>query len=210
MEPIERLEAAFSMPFEDIIQRIHIAEKRSILWIAKRAGISRPVIYAAAKKRGITLLSMSDAAKNRSAHHRHPLAGKTLLVSSWARANSLRMRLNNPSRDPEIRERMSIALADNFRKYPLPQESAFIELLRRHGVIAEFQVPFGPYVLDFMVDGLCIEIDSTDKWGKERRKNAEKKDAYLRDKNVSVLRINKRWLSDEKIIIDLLKRYNVI
>jgi very-short-patch-repair endonuclease len=105
---------------------------------------------------------------------------------------------------------MSQSIAEHFKNNPLPQEKKFQKMAKRFGLSVSTQVPIGPYVVDFVSGSFCIEIDSTSKWGTERRKAAAKKDVWLSDRGFKVIRINKDWLSDSNRIWEILLAHNLI
>lgn len=107
---------------------------------------------------------------------------------------------------------MSRSMAEGFKKKPWPQEIMFGRHLKELGIENVFQHPIDSYVIDFFVPhlNLCIEIDSTFKWGKERKDHAAKRDANLKKRGYSVLRINKARVKCLADTANILKSHNVI
>lgn len=201
------------MPFDKIISELHWKDGLSIFELSKRSGFSRDCFQKEAKKLNLKLMNRHEAALRKYDHHKHWATGLNKENSEFGKMHSLRMKNNNPSFNPKIREKMSKTLSDNFKKKLWPQEIKFKEYLDKYCKYKyETQVPIKQYIIDFFIPdlNLCIEIDSTDKWGKDRFIAATTKDRILMDLKFRVLRINKRYLSNELYIVDILNSYNII
>lgn len=209
---LTRFEKNTGLAFKEAIHKLHFEEKRSILWLSKLAETSRDFIYKEAARNGLMLATSSESGRNKKLYFKHPNLGKTKDNSAWARRTSERMVTNNPTKNENIRIRMSKTMSEHFKRNLYPQELKFKNLLESLSVEFEIQKPIGTYIVDFFIPSidLCIEIDSTSKWGIEQRERARIKDEYLRSVNKNILRINKNKLSDNEFIINLLKTNNVI
>jgi very-short-patch-repair endonuclease len=110
----------------------------------------------------------------------------------------------NPMTKETHREKASKSLVSEFRKRALPQEEVVCKHLDDRGVNYVYQYHVGRYVCDFafLDKDLIIEIDTMDKWGKERRERSEIRDAYLNERGWKVIHLNKRHVFEDIKIID--------
>lgn len=213
MKAIEKIEKYFNMPFEKIISDLHWRDGLSILELSKRCGFSRDCFQKEAKRLGIILMNRHESALRKYDHHEHWATGLTKENSAFGKMHSLRMKKNNPSFNEDIRNKISKSLSKRFKDNLLPQEILFKDILERHCILKyETQYPIKQYIIDFFIPSLnlCIEIDSTDKWGKEKKERSLIKDKLLNDNGYKILRINKRHLKNESRIIDILNSNNII
>lgn len=183
----KEIESFFKMPFAKIISELHMRQSRSIHSLVKESGISHTSFVNLARSLGIELRTHKQSSR-------------------------LNMSLNNPTHNVAAKEKRARTLKRAYSKSLWPQEIVFKKILDKQSVRYEMQSPIGPYNIDFFLKDirLCIEIDSTDKWGKERRAAANKKDKVLIGLGYKVLRINKRKLTDLLFINNILKANNVI
>lgn len=213
MRAIEKIEKFFNMSFEKIISDLHWKDGLSLFALSKRCKVSRDSFQKEANRRGIKLMSFKEAAKRRHEHHKHWATGLTKeTCSSFDKISNI-MKENNPSKNKKIRSKMSRTMSNNFKKNLLPQEIKFKEYLDKYSKYKyETQFPIEQYIIDFFIFdlNLCIEIDSTDKWGKSRFIAATTKDRILMDLKYRVLRINKRYIDNELYIVDILNSNNII
>lgn len=211
---LNRIERKFQKSIDHIITEMHFKQGLSVLKISKQLGVSRDFIYTYAKRFSIQLRSRSEAAlrtpENKGVNHwAYGLRKET---SDWANRHSTRMKTNNPMNDPKTMKRLTISRAKTFALKQWPQERRFKNILDSFDIPYIAQHPIPPYTIDFYLCGnnLCIEIDSTAKWGKERRLHAQKKDLFLYRLGYDVLRINKILLEDAEAIRKLLITKGVI
>lgn len=177
----ERIENHFGMSFDQLIQKLHWGENRSIHSLAKECGLSHTPFIRLAKLTNLRLRTHKEA-------------------------SSLNMRINNAVTFFGAAEKRAIKIKNTFVNNLLPQELVFKEILLKAGKVFEMQKPIGAYNVDFFVPdkNMCIEIDSSYKWGLDRKKAAFEKDKYLIEKGYRVIRLNKAWLNDLKNIIELI------
>jgi len=95
----------------------------------------------------------------------------------------------------------SIAKAKILRKNMTPAEKKFWSLVRanRLGVHFRRQVPFGPYILDFlcMQAKLIVELDGSQHYKKEAQEYDYHRDEYVRANGFTVMRFtNKEFLTN--------------
>lgn len=204
---LNSIEAFFKLPFNEVIDKLHWEQKLSIKKLSSLCGISRDTFQRQAKNHNLKLRNIKEATAltaNKGEKH-------------WAfgikRPDcSIRMKEKNPSFNNnnliKAAKRKSLYFKDNL----LPQEIIFSNILDKHNVIYETQYPINRYIIDFFIPAinLCIEIDSTSKWGKTRRSNAFIKDTLLNKLGFNVLRINKLKLTDILFITNILQTNNVI
>lgn len=209
-----RIEHKFKIPAAELIKRMHILEGLSVLKISQTLGVSRDFIYTHAKRAGLKLRSHRDAAlkKEGGKGEAHWAYGLRKENSKWAKMHSVRMKKKNPMKDPDVIKQITITRAKTYRDKLWPQEQEFKNILDAYKVSYLSQHPIGPYTIDFFIpdNKLCIEIDTTNKWGKERREHATKKDLFLYRQSYDVLRINKAWLKDEVLILTMLRAKKVL
>lgn len=212
MNTLERLEKYFNMPFDKIISDLHWKDGLSILELSNRSGVSRDSIYKLAKKFDLLLKTATQSAMDKYRHHDHWAKGLTKEKSGWARMHSRRMKKKNPMYLDNIALKRSETMQDVFSKNLLPQEIEFKNILDKFLIKYEVQKSIDRYNIDFFIPSLslCIEIDSTSKWGRVRRSAAEKKDVVLSSLGFKILRINKNKLSDLSFINNILKANNII
>lgn len=210
LESLKLIENTFKIPFEKVINDLHINEGISILRIAKQAKVTRFIIYNLCKDFNLKTNSCAESAIHKYKFFKHWADGTNKANSKAARMASERMKSNNPSKNKKYSHKRALTMEQIFVKKILPQELIFKNILDNNSVKFVMQKAIGPYNVDFLVGKLVIEIDSTDKWGVERRMSALKKDTYLRSLGYKVLRINKRHLGDMVHTINVLKTNNVI
>ena len=208
----EKIEKYFGMNFEKILTKLHWESGLSLFELSIRCGISRDVMYKNAKRLGLKTMNRTESAISRKRHHKHWATGLNKENSEWARRSSDRLKENNPIKYKNAALKRAKTMSNVFSKKLWPQEIKFKAILDKHLVEYEMQKPIGPYNIDFFVSQLqlCIEIDSTSKWGKDRRIAATKKDEFLTKKGFKILRINKNNLSDTSFINNVLQANNVI
>lgn len=201
MRAIEKIEEFFKMPFEKIISDLHWKDGLSLFELSKRCGFSRDCFQKEAKKLGLPLMSHKDAALRKYDHHTHWATGLRKETSSFAKMHSERMKRNNPAKNLETRKKMSESLSKYFKNNLFEQESKFKKYLDALSIKYEMQYVIDVFIVDFFIGpNFCIEVDSSSKWCKEKRKRAENKDKILLEKEYKILRINKDKLDDELFI----------
>lgn len=215
MTAIQRIEMFFNMNFDSVINELHWTGEVTLMELSKRCGVCRDSFQKECKKRGIKLRTPKEARalvskQGTCSGYKHWAFGLRKETSLWAKQHSERMKSNNPCANPTTRRKMSLSLSEFFKTKPQKQELLAMSLLESLGISFKFQVPVGSYVIDFvLLESFCLEIDSTDKWGLERKKNALKKDAILKANGFTVVRINKRHLTLE-FMHDILAANNII
>ena len=178
---------------------MHWKEKKSIKSLSDSCGISRDTFDKNAKTLDIKLRSIKDAAKiTNNRGKKHWAFGLRKENSTWAKKHSVRMKKNNPCSNPETLRKKQETTANTYRKNPLEQEKIFGKILRNHNIKYEDQHPIGAYIIDFFIPNLnlCIEIDSTFKWGTERRRSASIKDEYLTKLGFKILHRNRTGMHE--------------
>lgn len=176
----EKIERHFGMTFDEVIIKRHFGKNESINKLAKEAGVSHTPFIRLAKLTGIRLRTHSEA-------------------SSISMSN-----VNN--NDPNFRAKRAKTLSKTYANKLHPQEIMFKRFLDKSNIKYIMQEPIGPYNMDFFLPDkkLCIEIDSSYKWGNERKKNALVRDKYIKSKGLKVLRLNKVFLPEILKIIELI------
>lgn len=204
---IEKVEKYFKIPFADVINILHIKEKRPMIELATMCNVSRIAMSDNAKKLGLKTMSPKEAALVKR-------GGKG--EDHWAYGikrpeQSIRMKKNNPSKDNKTLIKMAISKANFLKENPLLAEELCSDLLEKHNVDFIFQYPINRYVIDFFIPSanLCIEIESMDKWGKYKRQRAATKRAFLENLGYSVENVARKKLSNN-LIINILNTYNII
>lgn len=208
----ERLEKEFGISFKDLINDLHWKQKISLNEISKRFGTSRQALKFICDKDGINLRSIKEAtALTKNKGSKHWMFGRKKENDKYAKLHSERMAKNNPSNNFETRVKTASSRAEYFKRNLLPQEIMVLNILKKLKVKYKEQYPLGPYVIDFFFPSkkLCLEIDSTHKWGKERRSSANKKDLWIKEEGFLIERLNKKHISVERIR-DILNAYNLI
>lgn len=204
---LKRIEQYFNMSFEDIINKLHWQEQKSIKALSDLCRVSRDTFQKQAIKRGLSLRNSKEACSlttNKGKNH-------------WAYGIkrpdcSKRMKEKNPSFNNVNLINGAKTRSEYFKQNLLPQEIAFENILKELNIEYESQYPLNRFIIDFFIPklNLCIEIDSKSKWGKERRIKAFIKDKFLKENGFSIIRINKRLLKDKLAIIDILNTNNII
>jgi len=181
------------MNLENIISNLHWEQGKSLNLLSKECGVTRQSFTNACKKQGLKTRGVREATKltknKGSAHYQF---GK----SNPKQAK--RMRENNPALIKEYLQRATDKKSETYKKYPWPQEIKMMRILDKRKITYIFQFPACPYILDFYLPekSICIEVDSTDKWGKDRKLKAKERDSFLLGKGISVFRINKKYLDN--------------
>ena len=182
-----KIENFFKMPFHKIIEELHIKQCRSVHSLGNEMGISHTPFVRLAKKYKLKLRNKSEA-------------------------SSLALKLKNPIHNPEIAAGKAKIMAEQYRNNPLPQEKLFAEILNQNNIEAIFQYPLDKYIIDYYIPSLnlCIEIDSTHKWGHHRRFKNREKDIFLTKKGFKILRISKNWVEEASVIFNILNANNIV
>ena len=212
MTRIEKIEKHFGMTFVDVIKKLHLRDKRSLLSLSQESGVGRDAFQKQCEKIGLKLRGVAEA-RSLSAQRgeEHWAWGLTKETHPMYRRHSQRMLTKNPSKDKKTREKMSIRMAEHFKKNPWPQEIEFEKYLKKTGLEFIRQHPIKSFVIDFFIPELmlALEVDSKMKWGKERQEHANRRDRALARIGIKTLRFDKRKLS-MLYILDILKANNVI
>lgn len=194
---LDAIERFFGMSFADVINVLHHEQKKSINWLSIQCGISRDTFQKQAKRLGLDLRPITESNKlTPNKGKRHWAYGLRKETDPWAKMHSERMKANNPTKSRLVRSKVARGLAHKLSQKALPQELTFKKILEQNGIRFEMQKPFESFVLDFYLPdyNICLEIDSTYKWGNERKKHAEKRDMFLLGHGIITYRINKAHL----------------
>lgn len=212
MNRLEKIELYFKMPFADVINKLHLEQKRSLLSLSQESGVGRDAFQKQCEKLGLNLRGIKEArdlsALRGENHWAHGLTKET--HEMYAR-HSDRMNKNNPSKNKKTRSKMSKSIAKHFKSNPLPQEIEFEKYLKTFNLKYVFQHPVEQYIADFFLPdfNIVLEVDSTYKWGKDRKNEAEKRDLILLTKGIKTIRFNKALLTRE-YIFNILKTNNIV
>lgn len=168
----ETIEDFFKMPFDLVITKLHWEKNLSINKISKLCNVSGPAIVRLCKLTNLRLRSHKEA-------------------------SSLNISKLNKSGDIN-RNKRALTISKTFSKKLYKQEIIFENFIKSLNLKYEIQKPIGSYNIDFFIKekNLCIEIDSSYKWGNDRIRAAEEKDKYLKSLGYKVIRLNKVWLDD--------------
>ena len=195
------------MPFNDVITILHHREKISMNELSKRCGITRQCLIGIAKSRGLKIRSVKEATRlTKNKGEKHWCFGKKFPEQSK------KMKENNPAFSNDVLSKRAETVSNTYRKNPLPQEIEFMQILDNLGVEYLFQFPIDRYVIDFFIPSknVLIEIDSTRKWGRDRRNAAARRDKKLMSLGYNTVRICKSKLKDELFIYNVLYTNNII
>ncbi len=175
----EKIETFFGMPFDRVINELHWKKGISINKIAKMCGMSHTPFINLSKLTNLRLRKQSEASA---------------------------LNMSSLNLDSSIRDKIALKKQKTYSKKLFPQELAFKHFLDKISLKYEMQKPIGPYNVDFFIEhkNLCIEIDSRYKWGNDRIKAAKEKDSFLTKKGFKVIRLNKVWLNDIILFINLI------
>jgi len=213
---LDKIEKYFNMSFANVINLLHLKDRITILELSNRCGVSRDTFQRQAKKLGLKLRNPKEARKivqesGKVSGENHWAFGLRKENSSFAKMHSERMKLKNPVFKRSIRNKMSKSVAKYFSENPYPQELLTMKYLDELNVRYIFQFPIERYVIDFfLIDfNVCLEIDSTGKWGLEKKKRSKIRDKFLLKKGFKTLRIDKRYLN-LNFIRNVLKTNNII
>lgn len=212
---LKAIELFFGMRFERIIKELHWKKKQSLLMLSNQCGISRDCFQRHAKNMRLRVRNQKEAAIDSPFKKKgkdHWAFGLTKTNSSWAKNHSLRMMKNNPCSNPSILRKKQETTAKKYRKNPLKQEKMFKKILDKYTIEYLDQHVIDRYIIDFFIPkfNCCIEIDSTYKWGNERKRTALIRDEFLLQLGYKTIRINKAHLKNEIFILDILKAHNII
>ncbi len=212
MNSKQKVENAFGMSLDKVIKDLHWKQEISINELSKRTPLTRQSFASLIRLNGIKVRTVQQATKlTKNKGENHWAFGKRKESDSRIMKHSARMLKKNPMKKRINTAVRAKSIAKTYRKKPWPQESVFIKFLKKNNIPFIFQYPIGPYIIDFFIKpNFCIEIDTTDKWGKERRNAAEKKDKYLLKRQYKVIRINKRFVGDSSFIRDVLAANDIV
>lgn len=212
MTRLEKIEKFFKMPFEEVISKLHIEQKISLLSLSKQSNVGRDAFQKECEKRGLKLRGIKEArylSAQRGADHW--AYGLTKHTHEMYSKHSERMLKNNPIHDKAIREKQLKSLSKAFAKNPLPQEVVFEKYLKSFNLKYVFQHPISGYIIDFFLPeyNVALEVDSTSKWCRSKKEMARLRDEKLLSIGVKTLRFNKDKLSIERIT-DILNANNIV
>jgi very-short-patch-repair endonuclease len=208
-----QIEAHFKKPLARIISENHWRDKTPILSLAKNAGVVRQSLMHLCKVEGLKLRDHKESISIRDTRReKHWAWGRTKKDCRAYALASRRLKNKNPMHDEKLAAKIAESKAVTYRRKLWPQEERFLEIISKKKIGFEMQKPIGRYIIDFFIPDLqlCIEIDSTSKWGGTRWKNSKIKDAWLRSQNFKILRIDKRRLTDLAFIDDILAANNIV
>ena len=204
----------FKIPLEQVIKEMHFKKEISLNELSKMSGISRQSIKNCCDRLGIQTRSIKEAtALTKNKGPNHFMWGKTKESCVLALASSNRMKKRNPIKNKNVAIKRANSISKTFSDNLLKQEIKFKNILDENGIKYEIQKPIDKYNLDFFIPdkNLGIEIDSTAKWGKQRKEKAKVRDDNLMKYFcIKTLRIDKRLLDKKSTIIDILKTNNII
>jgi len=209
----ERLEKFFNMPLQQIIDDLHWKQNKSIKWLSDQSSVCRKTITKICNENNIKIRTHRESTL--ITDHRgnnHWAFGLNKDNSIIHKRNSERMKIKNPSYNLDAQTKAALKRSEYFKKNPLPQEIFFKNILNKLNIDFIFQYPIGPYVIDFFIPkiNLCIEIDSSNKWCKKKRKAALNKDVFLKKENLKILRISKDKIGLDDFVLNILKSNNII
>lgn len=209
----DRIEADFNKSFPELINEKVWAEGKSLVAIAKELNTTRQTITNICSRLGIKLRSHKDTMNIVAGRgEKHWAYGMRKETSSFAKMHSDRMKTNNPMKSKEVRKLRARTTSDILKGRDLWQERDFRDLIESTDEAFIEQHPIGPYNIDFFVPRLklCIEIDSSWKWSYLKRVKAFERDAYLKKLGYWTVRINKKWLSNKSLVLDILRAYDIV
>jgi very-short-patch-repair endonuclease len=212
MRALDKIEQHFALSFDEIISQLHWEKKKSLLSLSKECNVSRDVFQRECKRRGLKLRNIQEATKlTNTSGELHWAFGLRKETHEWAKKSSERLKKKNPARDPLAKERRAVSISQTFQRKPWPQEVLMLEILQAIGLTPRCQYPIKEFVLDFFLadKNICIEVDTTSKWGKERRAKAAQRDKILLDLGIKTIRFNKDKLSIATVK-DILLANNII
>lgn len=211
---LEKIEKYFNMPFEKVILDLHWEQKISINSLSKQCGVSRDTFGKHANKLHLQLRSNKEATKlTQNKGPKHWAFGLRKESSSWAKAHSDRMKLNNPVKKDCILKKFLKSQRSNLLNNLSEQEIIFKNLLINLEIEFEMQKIIGRYIVDFFIPSkhLIIEIDSIDKMCKKKKKRWIKKKNILKKLEYKFLSINRTYiLKNELLTLYILASNNVI
>lgn len=210
----ERVEIFFKLPFEEVIQRLHLKDKVSLNALSKKCGVSRQSITSVAKKSGLRVRTVKEATsltKNKGKNHFR--YGRTKETCADLKLQSENMKLNNPMKNRDSSKKRAISMQKVLKKRALPQEVSFSKILKTLNIKFVEQKPVDRYNLDFFIPekNLVIEIDSTSKIGGDKRKSHRVRDfILLNEYGLSTIRIDKRLAESALSIFDILYANDIV
>ena len=131
MSRLEKIELYFKMPFVDVINKLHLKQKRSLLSLSQESGIGRDAFQKQCENLGLNLRGRKEARSLSVLRGEdHWAYGLTKENSKLYARHSDRMKKNNPSKDKNTRSKISKSIAERFKSNPLPQEFEFEKYLK--------------------------------------------------------------------------------
>ena len=103
-----------------------------------------------------------------------------------------------------------VANAQNLRKNMTDEEKhLWYDFLKNLPVTVNRQKNIGNYIVDFLISSsnLVIELDGSQHWNEENKENDKKRDEYLGQKDLTVLRYSNKEINEnfDGVCADILK-----
>ena len=103
-----------------------------------------------------------------------------------------------------------VANAQNLRKNMTDEEKhLWYDFLKKLPVTVNRQKNIGNYIVDFLISSskLVIELDGSQHWNEDNKENDKKRDEYLGQKDLTVLRYSNKEINEnfDGVCADILK-----
>ena len=170
--------------------------------IERENGLSNDALRKFAKNHGIKTMTRQESLLSMSKYIDYPKGD-----SHWRRNNkeasaklskihSDRLKVDNPSNNPESKRKITASLAKTLKKSPTFHEQLMIDFFNSHGIPFEHQFVVGEYIADFRVGPILIELDG--RGHASRSASDAVRDKTLTDIGWGVVRINQDSLFDKR------------
>jgi very-short-patch-repair endonuclease len=219
---LPEIEKKIGMAFAEWIKKEHWEKERTLVDISKELGFPRITLMRHMKRLGIPTRSTSadsqrryknmtiDQKKQQTAKANDSVRKNGIPKlrgrRSWSyglkketderikKISTSKLGDKNPIKKEENRVKASKGIIKYLKDMKLPQETIVCDLLDKNGIKYKYQFQIGRYVCDFAFPerNLIIEIDSLDKWGKEKREGSRIRDEYLNDRGWEVVHVGRK------------------
>ena len=186
-----------------LVNEFHFKQGKSLRMIEREHGLSNDTLRKRCIKLGVKtksrIESMHDNEKHvvRPSGDSHWMAKDKDALASFSEASSKRMKLRNPSRIPEVRDRIVSTLSEKFKLEPTFHEGLIIDLLREFNCDFDFQVKIGSCIVDFVIGKCAIELDGR---GHASRKASDRiRDQHICGAGWNVVRINQDCIFNKRL-----------
>lgn len=185
-----------------LVETEHFIHGKSLRSIERANGLSNDVLRKRCIKLGIKTKGRVESIRANQKYIVSPSGDdhwrryNTKASQRLALLHSKNMKENNPSHNPETKQKITESLAITLFNNPTFHEKMFIEFLDMSGIKFKFQEVISKYIVDFLIDNVVIELDGR---GHSSRITSDRvRDKALNTLGFYVVRVNQDSLFNRR------------